>query len=162
MRIAAIAMAAALLIGCGDDSSGNGSGQDFSANVPDLSTGAPADLTGGTPDLAGTVTTDAGVVGSPCMTACDCTPGLACGPNNTCVAAPQPIYCCGSATCPSGSVCQGPNGMYSRCGNANADLGGFDYCPLINCSGANGTMRCVRLGCASCGTGTGGAMVCAK
>jgi hypothetical protein len=161
MRIAAIAMAAVFLVGCDDDTGGGGGQQDFSATVQDLSAGPPADLTGGIPDLVGTVTTDAGVVGSPCMTACDCTAGLACGPMNTCVAAPQPVYCCGSATCPAGSICQSPNGTYGTCGNANADLGGFDYCPLINCSGANGTMRCMRLGCASCVSGTGG-MVCSK
>jgi hypothetical protein len=142
---------ALLTLGCGDDSS---------SSVPqDLSATPGGDLAGVAPrDLAGTTTTDAGSVGGTCTSACDCMPGLGCFMGK-CTTTTQPIYCCGSATCPSGSVCQSPNGVYGVCGNpGGADLAMFDYCTLIHCT-AGTMMDCTRAGCTSCNTA---GMHCAK
>jgi hypothetical protein len=138
-------------VGCDDDSS--------SSVTQDLSASSGGDLAGvGPRDLAGTVTTDAGGTGGTCASACDCMPGLGCFMGK-CTMTTQPIYCCGSATCPSGSVCQSPNGMFGVCGSpGGADLAMFDYCKLIHCT-ASTMMDCTRAGCTSCDT-TG--MHCAK
>jgi hypothetical protein len=50
-----------------------------------------------------------------CTTACDCTPGLSCV-DSTCMQTGSLLYCCGSAACPIGAVCQLPTGDFSNCG----------------------------------------------
>lgn len=73
---------------------------------------------------SGSTTSDGGA----CTTACDCAPGLACG-SGQCVVGFAAVYCCDSATCPSGSICQSRDGRFSVCaadaGTPTPDAG---YC----------------------------------
>ena len=54
------------------------------------------------------------IVSATCMTACDCPAGHSCV-MGTCGQAGNEVYCCPSATCPSGAVCQNPNGTFANC-----------------------------------------------
>ena len=68
---------------------------------------------------------DLGVVGSSCMSVCDCQSGLICNrgmceKNNFGVM----LYCCGSKDCPSGSVCQSATGGFGQCGGTGGPGGG--------------------------------------
>ena len=166
MRMYVLVGIACLLPACGSD---NGSGgMDLAAGAGDLSASTD-DLAGGggamdlsfVPGGDGGYSTDAGTVGTSCMTACDCTPGLGCF-GGKCVATNNPIYCCGGTPCPSGSFCENSTGGFGRCGATGMpDLAGFDHCPFIPCNGANGTARCMQAGCSMCVAGNGG-MVCAR
>jgi hypothetical protein len=165
MRIGLFVAIALMVPACGNDK-GAGGGDDLAMTVYDMSA-VVGDMTPGG-DLAGAgnngdggFVTDGGVVGATCTTACDCMPGLGCF-NGTCTASNMPVYCCGSADCPSASVCQSSTGQYGRCNGAMPDLSAFDYCSLINCAGANGTARCTNAGCTSCVANGNGGMSCAK
>jgi hypothetical protein len=46
---------------------------------------------------------------STCTSACDCMPGLACE-GGQCVLVDNPVFCCGDTPCPTGSICQNPEG----------------------------------------------------
>ena len=79
-----------------------------------------------------------------------------------CTAGNTAVYCCGSTDCPSGDICQQMTGGYGRCGFGTPDLSGFDHCTLINCTGGNGTQRCMNMGCTSCVANGNGGMSCQK
>ncbi len=166
MRLGLFLTLALAIGGCGSDNAGNGNDLAMSG-VQDLSAGGGGGGGTGGGDMAGTnpvdgfVITDGGVAGTTCTSACDCMPGLGCFAGK-CAAATNPIYCCGSTSCPSGDICQSMNGTYGRCGFGSPDLAAFDVCPYINCNGATGTTRCMQSGCTSCVAGTGGTMSCAK
>jgi hypothetical protein len=63
-------------------------------------------LDGGSGDMTG--------VGAACTSACDCMPGLACRMQK-CAAAAAPVFCCGTASCTDGNLCEFPNGTVSQC-----------------------------------------------
>lgn len=164
LRIFALALV--FVAGCGRDN--NKASPDLSAPSGDLSAGLDGmagggDLGGGG-DGGGIIPTDGGVAGASCQTACDCMPGLACL-NNMCTAAPQPVYCCSGASCPTGKLCQSTGGGYAVCGGGGPgnmpDLAGFDYCSAIHCNGQNGAQQCMRFNCTQC-VAAGNGMVCAK
>lgn len=139
--------------------------------APDLSGQAGGDLSMmSTNDLAILMSPDLGGAGSSCVTACDCNPGLAC-PNGKCGVGQVPVYCCGSMTCPNGSLCQFPSGAVDRCGGTDGgivklpDLGGIDLmnmvqCNLINCTNG-GVAACLQIGCTKCVAGAMGKSYCA-
>ncbi len=153
-----LVVSATLFAACGSDN-GQG-GNDLSMTVTDMAVPLTGDLAYGGGDMVG-VNGDGGVVGTTCTTACDCMPGLGCFAGK-CTTGAAPVYCCGSATCPNGSVCQNSGGTYSQCGGGGAppDLMGFDYCLLISCTTAT-VQTCMNAGCNLCVAGAGG-MVCAK
>lgn len=97
MRVAAALLL--LMVGCTD-------GDAPPVLVQDI--GVPLD--GGAGDMTG--------VGAACVTACDCTPGLACR-KMQCEAASVPVFCCGTATCSDGNLCEFPNGTVSQCDRAD-------------------------------------------
>jgi len=166
MRFGCLIVLATVFCGCGDET-GQG-GNDLAARGGDLAVQmGGGDMTLAVGDLAGTggdggLATDGGAVGAMCQTACDCMPGLGCF-GGKCTAGAAPVYCCGVTTCPAGRhVCQNPDGSYGQCGGGGAfDLGGFDYCSLIDCSGANGADRCTHANCTQC-IAAGNRMTCAK
>jgi hypothetical protein len=86
-----------------------------------------------------------------CQTACDCPPGEGCV-GGLCRAGGFPIYCCGSANCPPGSLCQDSMGMYGRCAGIDGGVlvpDGGGLCGLIRCTS---TANCdVVPGCTTCG-----------
>jgi len=155
--------AATLFGGCGDDN-GQG-GNDLAMTIADMTGQAAGDLASSAPDLAGINvdgggnSVDGGGGGATCTTACDCMAGLGCFAGK-CTTAGQPVYCCGTATCPNGGICQNANGSFSQCGGGMPDLMGFDYCHLISCTTAT-VQQCKDAGCNMCVAGAGG-MFCAK
>jgi hypothetical protein len=92
-----------LMVGCTDGDAPPQLVQDLGVNT--LVDG------GGAADMVG--------VGAACVTACDCTPGLACQ-KMLCAAATVPVFCCGSASCQGTSVCQFSNGEVGQCDRADA------------------------------------------
>jgi hypothetical protein len=86
-------------VGGGGGADGGGGGDDAAVT---------ADLAMPTPDLGGS--------GAACKTACDCQTGLACF-MGACTQSPVGmLYCCESATCPSGGYCQSMSGQFQMCG----------------------------------------------
>ncbi|HWE31068.1 MAG TPA: hypothetical protein VHB97_23835 [Polyangia bacterium] len=101
--------------------------------------GAAADMTG---------------VGAACITACECTPGLACRMMK-CEAASVPVFCCGTASCTDGNLCEFPNGTVSQCDRSDGggtpvdvDAGATpSACEMTLCTaGAGGNAFC-KLAC---------------
>jgi hypothetical protein len=129
MRFAAALLL--LMVGCTD-------GDAPPVLVQDL--GVPLD--GATGDMTG--------VGAACTTACDCVPGLACR-KMKCEAAAAPVFCCGTASCSDGNVCEFPNGTVSQCNRA--DGGGT---PVDVDAGATPTACAMNL----CTVGVGGNAFC--
>ena len=176
MRILMFLALAVLAPACGNDP-GQGADDDLGMSTDDLAVPPSGDLAQSAADLlganddgsvtanddGGVTPSDAGVAGASCATACDCTPGLGCFAGK-CSATNAPVYCCGSASCPSGHLCQATGGGYGQCGGGGStpDLAGFDYCHLVSCAaGSPGTQTCVHAGCAMC-VNTGNGMVCGK
>ena len=73
---------------------------------------APPLLT--TNDLSVSEPSDLGGEGSPCSTACDCDPGLACR-SGACHAGAIMVFCCSSPTCPGSSLCEFSDGKIDQC-----------------------------------------------
>ncbi len=101
---------------------------------------------------------DLGGVGAPCMTACDCTPGLACRMGK-CEATAVMVFCCGTAACAGSSLCEFPDGTIAQCDRV--DGGGVPpvvdggappaMCEMTSCTrGPGGDLFC-RLACGTMG-----------
>jgi len=109
-----------------------------------------------------------------CRTACDCEPGLGCF-DGQCIAGFAPVYCCDSATCPSGEQCQHRSGEMDRCSNPTCADGCGLTCERLNaaankhierivmrasrCSSAD---ECVRVDTSTRCQGTCGAWINAR
>ncbi len=100
-----------LTISTDDASAGGGDGGVGGGGMMSSSDLAPAG-----PDLGG--------AGATCTTACDCQPGLACVMGACTASMIGMLYCCESATCPTGSYCQSMAGKFQMCGGGG--IGGFD------------------------------------
>ncbi|HEY2744436.1 MAG TPA: hypothetical protein VGL86_07430, partial [Polyangia bacterium] len=122
-----------LMVGCTDGDAPPVLVQDIGANA--LGDGGGVDMVG---------------VGAPCVTACDCTPGLACQ-KMQCQSAAAPVFCCGAATCSDDNLCQFSDGEVGQC--SSADGGGT---PVDVDAGATPT-ACTNT---SCVRGVGGNAFC--
>jgi hypothetical protein len=156
------------LAGCGGSNSGlpGGSGGSGGGGSAGSGGGGSGGSGGGT-----------GTHGSPCMTACDCTPGLGCSMGTCGTGTALGYYCCDAppTSCPAGSACQTSTGGSSTCGLGGGGSGGTggggsggtggggggggipqlpdggfgQYCNLIPCQ--TDTI-CQRLQCGKCNT----------
>ena len=93
--------------------------------------------------------------GSSCMTACDCTPGLACLQGSCVMSMFGAVYCCDNGMCPQGSFCQSSQGGFMQCGGGGGGAVDFgtpqcntvrcrpnnDFCPMIGCGTCDPTSR---------------------
>ncbi len=145
-RVAALVV---LMMGCTDGDAPPQLVQDIGANT--LVDGGGAD------DLVG--------VGASCLTACDCTPGLACQ-KMQCESATVPVFCCGTASCSDDNLCQFSDGDVAQCSSTDGGgkpvdvdfgatpaactntscvhgLGGNAFCKLV-CGASSAT--CVKTG----------------
>jgi hypothetical protein len=170
MRSLVVLGLALSFVSCDNNNSSQQQGNDMSASTgQDMAGSTSHDMAnaGGGQDLSGSDLTggggvmDLGGAGAKCTTACDCMPGLACF-NNQCVAGVAAVYCCSSATCPTGDYCQNTSGSYGMCGGGGFmfDLAGFDVCPNIKCTQQNNP--CSMFGCTMCNLPAHGSGVCAK
>jgi hypothetical protein len=81
---------------------------------------APPTLTDGGDDIPMVVgdlaNADAGSIGQPCTTACDCqaTPGARCE-SGSCSMTSTPVFCCGTPGCTGKNLCQTPTGQVDQC-----------------------------------------------
>src|SRR5436190_2164169 len=118
MRPVLLACALAATVGCTRPLAIDNPSPDGSVPV----TPTTGTTTGGTGGTTG-VMNGGGMIGDGCMTACDCTVGLACRMGK-CDAAPfGPVYCCESTLCPDGARCQSMDGHREHCGDANGMTG---------------------------------------